>query len=255
MEMEKNMLKEIESYCNKLLRIHEFADWTEAQNGLQVENSGQVNKIVAAVDVSCRTVRMAVERKASLMMVHHGLFWGGIRPWVGKRYELIRDLIKHDIALFSCHLPLDAHPTLGNNAQLAQVLGLSQIEPFMEMKGQFIGYKGVLKIRREELKSLFEKVLGSSCVVLGCGPEQCEKIGIVSGGAGEEVTDAFYEGVDTYITGEGPHWTWTTAQELGINVLYGGHYMTERFGIRALATHVAEHFNIPWEFMDDPSGL
>lgn len=248
-------LQKIVEHCTELLSIGEFHDWAEAMNGLQVANQGSVTRIAAAVDISVRTVKMAREAGADLLMVHHGFFWGGMRPWTGKRYEMLRNLMEGNIAVFSAHLPLDAHPKIGNNALLAKMLGLKNVEPFMSMKGQTIGFKGTRKIKREELARLFEKVLGAPCVTLPCGTEDCHKIGVVSGGAGEEVADAFYEGVDTYITGEGPHWTWTTAQELGINVLYGGHYNTERFGIQALAENVSKKFGLPWSFLDDPSGL
>ncbi|MBO7392384.1 MAG: Nif3-like dinuclear metal center hexameric protein [Verrucomicrobia bacterium] len=253
--MKAQSLEKIVAHCQTLLKVAEFEDWAEAMNGLQVQNSGKVTRIAAAVDISPRTVKMACDADANLLMIHHGFFWGGIRPWTGKRYEILRMLVQNDIAVYSAHLPLDAHPTLGNNALLCKKLGLKKIKPFMMMKGQTIGFKGELRIDRQRLKTLFEKILGAECRLLACGPEKCLRIGVVSGGAGEETADAFNEGVDTYITGEGPHWTWTTAQELGINVLYGGHYKTEQFGIQALAENVSKKFKIPWSFLDDPSGL
>lgn len=253
--MKSVALPTIIRHCQKLLRIEEFTDYAEAMNGLQVANTGQVTRIVAAVDISVRTIQMARENKANLLLVHHGFFWGGMRPWTGKRYEMLRNLVDGDIAVYSAHLPLDAHTTIGNNAILVKKLGLKNVQPFLTLKGQPIGFKGTLKITRDKLRDRFEKILGADCTLLPCGPDNCFKIGVVSGGAGEETADAFHEGVDTYLTGEGPHWTWTTAQELGINVLYGGHYKTEQFGIQALAENVSKKFGLPWSFIDDPSGL
>src|SRR5574344_2368441 len=126
-------LKKIVDYCQSTLRIAEFEDWAEAMNGLQVENSGTVTRITASVDASFNTIRMARECGADLMLVHHGFFWGGMRPWVNRRYEMLRDLVEGDIAIFSCHLPLDAHPKLGNNILLAKMFGLKEIQPFMPM--------------------------------------------------------------------------------------------------------------------------
>ena len=253
--MKKISLDKIVTHCQSLLRVSEFEDWSQAMNGLQVANSGKVTRIAAAVDISPNTLRMACEIKADLMLVHHGFFWSGLQPWIGGRYEMIRDMIQNDIALYSVHLPLDAHPKIGNNALLAQMLGLKTVKPFMKLKGQTIGFRGTRKIHREKLKSLLEEKLGSPCKLLPFGPETSQSIGVVSGGAGEETPDAHFEGVDTYITGEGPHWTWGTAQELKINVIYGGHYKTESFGIQALAENLSRKFSLPWHFLDDPSGL
>src|SRR4051812_6535912 len=114
--MKSAALKNVVSFCDKLLRTEQFNDWPGAQNGLQVENSGTVSRVTAVVDASLATIQLAVAAKANLIIAHHGLFWGPSHPWTGKRYELLRLLIDHDVALYSSHLPLDAHPKIGNNA-------------------------------------------------------------------------------------------------------------------------------------------
>src|SRR5206468_12426892 len=128
-------------------------DYEGAANGLQVENPGTVSRIAAAVDASFATVNLAIEAKADLLVVHHGLFWGPSQPWTGKRYELLRLLLENDLAVYSSHLPLDLHPRLGNNALLCGMLGLKRLRPFFVSHGQEIGFWGELRVRREDLAS------------------------------------------------------------------------------------------------------
>ncbi|MFN7137942.1 MAG: Nif3-like dinuclear metal center hexameric protein [Limisphaerales bacterium] len=253
--MAKAALKTMVSHCDQLLKTGEFTDWEGAVNGLQVENNGTVTKIAATVDASQATVRKAVEAGADLLIVHHGLFWSPTHPWTGKRYELLRLLIENNLAVYSSHLPLDAHPKLGNNAQLTTALGFRRLKPFFESKGQMLGFRTEAAISREELATRLENILGDAPKLLPGGGEQCKRIGIVTGGAGGDLKRAAKEGVDTFITGEGPHWTYAMAEELGINVFYGGHYATETFGVKALAQHLSEKFKLPWAFLDHPTGL
>jgi dinuclear metal center YbgI/SA1388 family protein len=214
-----------------------------------------VTRIAAAVDASHATVRLAVNAGVDLMIVHHGLFWSPGHPWTGKKYELLRLLIDNNLAVYSSHLPLDAHPRLGNNVQLCRALGLKNLKPFFQSKGQCIGYRSSAHIRRDELLRRLKAATGFAPKLLPGGPTLCRRIGVVTGGAGSELGQAASEGLDTFITGEGPHWTYAVAEELGINVLYGGHYATETFGVKALATHLSGKFRIPWVFLDHPSGL
>lgn len=253
--MRQSALEKIVRYTDRMLKIAEFTDYPGAVNGLQVQNSGRVTKIAAAVDASLATVRMAVKEGANLLIVHHGLFWSPSHPWTDRRYELIRTLIESDVAVYSSHLPLDAHPTLGNNALLAHAIGLRNLKPFFFDKGQHLGVRGVLNINRDELARRLEKATGAPAKVLPGGDRNCRQIGIVTGGAGAEMKIAASEGVDTFITGEGPHWTYVLAEDLGINVLYGGHYATETFGVKALAAHLSKKFRVPWTFVDHPTGL
>ncbi|MGE3313208.1 MAG: Nif3-like dinuclear metal center hexameric protein, partial [Limisphaerales bacterium] len=195
------------------------------------------------------------EAGAQLLIVHHGLFWSPTHPWTGPRYDLIRLLLDHDIAVYSSHLPLDAHPVLGNSAILLRRLGGTRLRPFFEAKGQTIGFRTTFPTARSRLLERLAQATGASPVLLPGGPEVCRHIGVVTGGAGAEIRDAARAGVDTFITGEGPHWTAALADELGINVLYAGHYATETFGVRALAEMLSKRFRIPWQFLDLPTGL
>jgi len=253
--MRKAKLAVIVAHCDQILRTREIGDYDGAFNGLQVENSGAVTKIVAMVDASLSTVKMAIAAKADLMIVHHGLFWGPRHPWTGKNRELLQLLIENDLAIYSSHLPLDAHPTLGNNAQLCAALGLKNLKPFFQSHGQSIGFKSQAKISRADLAKRLQRATGAQPKIIPGGSEICQKIGVVTGGAGGELKQAVAEGVDTFITGEGPHWTFALAEELGLNVFYGGHYATETFGVKALALHLSKKLNVPWTFLDHPTGL
>ncbi len=253
--MPKVSLASIVRYCDRLLRTTEIMDYDRATNGLQVENRGTVTRIVAAVDASLATARLAIDSRADLLLVHHGLFWGASHPWTGKRYELLRLLLENNLAVYSSHLPLDAHPRLGNNARLCAALGLKNLRPFFFDREQFLGFQSKTRISRVDLAARLQKATQRRPLIIPGGPELCQRIGVVTGGAGGELKKAAEEGVDTFITGEGPHWTYALAEELGLNVLYGGHYATETFGVKALAAHLAEHFAIPWKFIDHPTGL
>ncbi len=242
-------------YCDRLLQTSEFRDWDGAHNGLQVENSGRVSRIAAAVDARAATLQLAVDAGADLLLVHHGLFWSPQHPWTGARYRNLRRLVDGNLALYSSHLPLDAHPSLGNSALLARALGLRRLESFFETKGRNIGFKANARLDRDELRDRLAQVTGTSPVVLPGGPKTCRAIGVVTGGAGAELKDAARCGIDTFITGEGPHWTAALADDLGLNVLYAGHYATETFGVKALAARLSRRFGLPWQFIDYPTGL
>jgi dinuclear metal center YbgI/SA1388 family protein len=253
--MPKTSLAAITAHCDKILRTREIGDYDGAANGLQMENSGAVTKIAATVDASLATVKLAVAAKADFLIVHHGLFWSSRRPWTGKNHELLRFLVENNLAVYSSHLPLDAHPKLGNNAQLCAALGLKNLKPFFASHGQAIGFKSQAKISRADLAKKLGHATGAKPKIIPGGKNICEKIGVVTGGAGGDLKLAAGEGVDTFITGEGPHWTYALAEELGLNVLYGGHYATETFGVKALAAELSKKFKMPWTFLDHPTGL
>lgn len=242
-------------YCDRLLHTAQVQDYDRAANGLQVENRGTVTRIAATVDATLATVRLAAAAKADLLLVHHGLFWGPAHPWTGKRHELMRCLIENNLAVYSSHLPLDAHPRLGNNALLCAALALKKLRPFFHDHGLFIGFKAHARVARTELAKRLQRATGTEARVIPGGPQICRRIGVVSGGAGGDLKKAAEEGVDTFVTGEGPHWTYGLAEELGLNVLYGGHYATETFGVKALAAHLSARFKLPWSFLDHPTGL
>ncbi|MFC1641871.1 Nif3-like dinuclear metal center hexameric protein [Myxococcota bacterium] len=248
-------LDAIVRYTDQLLRTEHLQDYDRAANGLQVQNRGTVTRIGAAVDATLTTVALAVTARVDLLLVHHGLFWGASQPWTGKRYQLLQSLFEHDLAVYSSHLPLDAHPRLGNNARLAAALGLRRLHPFFLDHGQPIGFRAAANVRREVLAARLERATGARPIVVPGGPQRCRMVGVVTGGGGSALAEASRGGVDTFVTGEGPHWSYAVAEELGINVLYGGHYATETFGVQALATHLSKRFRLPWVFLDHPTGL
>ncbi len=253
--MPKTSLLDLVSYCDHLLRLREIPDYDRAVNGLQVANRGTVTRLAAAVDGSLATARLAVAAGADLLLVHHGLFWGKTHPWTGPRYELMNLLVKNNLAIYSAHLPLDAHPKLGNNACLASALGLKARKPFFNYKGFPIGCQAAQRITRNELARRLEQAVGGPVRVIPGGPEICRRVGVVSGGAGADLEQAAEAGLDSFITGEGPHWTYSLAEELGLNVFYAGHYATETFGVKALAEHLARKYRLSWAFVDHPTGL
>jgi dinuclear metal center YbgI/SA1388 family protein len=248
-------LSTLVEYTNKLLRVPQIEDYPGAVNGLQVENDGRVTKIAAAVDASLATVNKAIDIDADLLLVHHGLFWGPSFPWTGKKYELLRQLMDNNLAVYSAHLPLDMHPKFGDNALLCKALGLKNLKPFFTTKGQTLGLRAITSTKRGALKKKLENAVDGPVTELPGGPATCKKIGVVTGGAGAELGIAAKEGVDTFITGEGPHWTYALAEDLGVNVFYAGHYATETFGVRALSQHLAKKYRADWTFIDHPTHL
>jgi dinuclear metal center YbgI/SA1388 family protein len=248
-------LSDVVSYTDHFLRIREIGDWDNALNGLQIENSGRVTRLGAAVDVSTRILTEAAKKNVDLVIVHHGLFWPGLQPVTSALRRQLQLAFEKNIALYSAHLPLDIHPKVGNNAQLIARLGLKSAKPFLEEKGQPVGLKSRGSITRSDLVRKLRRALNGTVKVFNFGPKQVRTIGIVTGGAGSEIYRAAQENVDTFITGEAPHWAAVAAEELGMNLLLGGHYATEVFGVKALAAHLSKRFRIPWEFIDCPTGL
>ena len=246
-------------YLEVFLRIREVPDEPNAVNGLQAENgSGRVDRIVAAVDASLQTIEsIRTDGEPVLLLVHHGLLWDGNVALTGRRYNRVRALLARDIALYSAHIPLDIHPLVGNNTLLAQVLELRAPEPFDSYRGVPIGVQGTLDppLSREMLVERIDRLLSTRSRLLPGGPGLSRRIGIISGGAGGRINAARTAGLDTYLTGEGAHHTYFDAMELGVNVIYAGHYATETLGVKALAAHLSERFAIPWEFQDHPTGL
>jgi dinuclear metal center YbgI/SA1388 family protein len=247
-------LSEIVEYANKYLRIRKIEDWPNALNGLQIENSGNVTKIGAAVDVSTRVLTKAAKQQVDLLIVHHGLFWPGLQPVAGGLRRQLKIAFENNIALYSAHLPLDVHPDIGNNA-LAGALGFKSAKPFFEEKGELIGLRIKQALPRAELIRKLRRVLRGPIKAFNFGPKETTRIGIITGAGGAEIYRVAADKIDTFITGEAPHWAAVAAEELGINLVLGGHYATETFGVKALATHLSKRFQLPWEFLNFPTGL
>ncbi len=240
---------------DKYLHVREIEDWPNALNGLQIENSGQVTKIGAAVDVSTRVLSEAAKKDVDLLIVHHGLFWPGLQPVTKALHRQLKIAFENDIALYSTHLPLDIHPKVGNNAQLATALGLKSTTPFFEEKGQLIGLRTKASLSRDDLIRKLRKTLGGPVKAFNFGPKRTGAIGIVTGAAGSEIYRVAEQTIDTFITGEAPHWAAIAAEELGINLILGGHYATETFGVKALAAYLSERFNLSCTFIHYPTGM
>ncbi len=248
-------LQEITAFLDGELRVGEIPDYSGAVNGLQLENGGMVTKVAAAVDASLPVVEAAVAAGAELLVVHHGMFWQGVQPLTRAFYRKIKAAMDGGLAIYSAHLPLDVHPELGNNALLAQAIGLDTDGAFLDWKGIRLGLTASAELSREDLVARVSAAVGGPVHLCPGGPEVIRKIGIITGGAGSEVAICTTSGLDTFITGEGPHWSYPLAEELGVNLLYAGHYATETFGVKALAARLGRDFGLETLFIDRPTGL
>lgn len=252
------------NYLDGRLRVREIADYAGALNGLQLANDGHITHIAAAVDANLATVSEAAEAGDGLLLVHHGLFWHGAQPMTGNRRKLFKTAFDGNLAIYSAHLPLDTGLE-GNSSLLLNALFHRlhvdlphEWRPFFESKGTMIGVRGRLEVplAREELAERLSRAVGGGAVrICPGGPDLARHVGIVTGAAGSEVRKVAEEGIDTFITGEGPHWTHALAEEVGVNILYGGHYATETFGVKKLAAHLGGQFGLPWNFINRPTGL
>jgi dinuclear metal center YbgI/SA1388 family protein len=251
-------LPKLVAELNESLATATIPDYPNALNGLQLANrSGTVARVVVAVD-ACLPVLEAIAAMPpapTLLIVHHGLFWSGLQRLEGSAFRKLDLALASDVAVYSSHIPLDVHPQWGNNAQLAAALGFRKTAPFFPWKGILLGRRADVKLSRETLLSRVADATGTTPHLCPGGPEQVRRVGIITGGAGSEIAAMAAEGVDTFITGEGPHWSYTMAEELGINVIYGGHYATETFGVKALAAVLQKKHRLPWAFIDHPTGL
>jgi dinuclear metal center YbgI/SA1388 family protein len=248
-------LKAVVQSLDAYLDIAAVPDDPNALNGLQVQNGGRVRRVAVAVDASARTIAETVRRGCDLLIVHHGLFWDGNQPVVGRRYGRLKPLLEAGVAVYAAHLPLDVHPEVGNNALLARELGLEIEGTFGGYQGIPIGVHGVLEVKREVLAARLDDVLGCRVHMMPFGPEVIRRVGVVTGGGGSMIRQAIAAGLDAYVTGEGAHHTYFDAEEGGINVFYGGHYATETWGVRAVGAWLERQFGLPWEFIDHPTGL
>jgi dinuclear metal center YbgI/SA1388 family protein len=248
-------LAEVIEFLDAELKTAVIPDYPGAHNGLQLENGGEVGKVAVAVDASFPVIRKAVAAGADLLVVHHGLFWQGVRPLTGANYEKFKTAMDAGLAIYSSHIPLDVHPELGNNVLLARELGLEGGNSFHDWKGILLGRKGHFDGSLGELQVRLARVVGGRVILRGEEGNPAGIVGIITGGAGSEVEAMKEEGLDTFVTGEGPHWSHPLAEELNLNVLYGGHYATETFGVKALGELLEEQFGVPFQYLDHPSGL
>ena len=250
----------IAEHLDGILGTVSVPDYPAALNGLQVANRGPVRKVATAVDASLRTIEGAIAADANLLIVHHGLFWSGVQRLVGHRYERLRLLLEHDIAVYAAHLPLDRHPTLGNNALLARALGLEPTGEFARYESIAVGVRGEDTQPTAQIVDAaraFARQYGGDVHTSALAPERLTRrwgICTGAGAAADTLGEAAALGLDTLIVGEGPHWTAVEAPELGLVIIYAGHYATETLGVRALGEHVSATFAVPWTFIDAPTG-
>lgn len=250
--------EDFDIWVKKILNIVEMTGRDASMNGLQVGRpEKEIQKIAFAVDASLETFKRAKEAGAHMLFVHHGLYWGRPVPVTNEFYKRMEFLIKEDLSLYAAHLPLDMNEDVGNNAGIAKTLGIETLEPFGEHKGLYIGWKGELPealSRDEVIKKLFGG-WDDSIKSLPFGPDKIKSAAIITGSAPHELSQAIEANVDLYLTGEAGHVLYHAALEAGINVICGGHYATETYGVKMLAEKVARELSLETLFIDVPTGL
>lgn len=252
--MPKTMRRdELVAYLDRYLRVAEIPD--SSPNGLQVQGSARVGKVAFAVDASVKTIRAAAAGGATMLVVHHGLWWGKHEQIVGTMHARIAALIENDLSLYAAHLPLDCHGEVGNNVELARLLGLRVESSFGQYHGVDIGVTAVVRSTpRARFVKAVETVLDAKASVLPFGPAAVRRIAIVSGGGAMLAEDAARAGCDTLLTGETSHAVYHRAREAAVNVVFGGHYATETVGLQALRRHVRGRFGLTTAFIAAPTG-
>lgn len=247
-------LAEVAGFLDDYLAVSRFPDYPNALNGVQVESSGPIRRVAAAVDASQAVIDQAKDW-ADLFIVHHGLFWSGLQPLTGRHFDRVRALVETNTALYSAHLPLDAHAEVGNSAVLARKLGFENLEPFGYFQGTTVGWQGVVDAPLEALAHSLEEATGSRTQILPGGPEHVRTAAVVTGSGASALPEAAAAGLDLLVTGEAQHHHAIDAAELGVSVVLGGHYATETWGVKALARLLEQRFGIEARFVDSPTGL
>ena len=249
-------LREMLEFLDGYLDIVGVPDYPGAWNGLQVDCRSPIETVCVATDACQATIEAASSDGAQLLLVHHGLFWGEPLPLTGRSYRRLKALMDADMALYSAHLPLDVHSEVGNNALLARRLELT-VEGRFGVWNDFegMGVWAATDLSLEQLAHRVAEVCGGVPTIIPGGPPHVRRVGIATGAAAALIPQAHAEGLDTFITGEGSHHTYHDATELGLNVVYGGHYATETAGVQALGEVLAERYGIDCRFIDHPTGL
>ena len=248
-------LESILYFMEETLSVSEFPDYPNALNGLQVQGPEEVRRVVAAVDASERTIQAALETEAQLLVVHHGLFWDGFGALTGARFRKVKALIDGRMGLYAVHLPLDAHPDLGNCALLTRGIGMDPAGSFGAFQGREIGCWASETLHRDVLKERVSEAVEGEVRLIPGGPQLVERVGVVTGGGASFLEEAKQRGLCALITGEAAHHHFHEAMELGINLYLGGHYATETFGVKALGAVLAAKFGLELEFLDLPTGM
>lgn len=248
-------LSELVTYLDGYLDIAAFDD--SSVNGLQVEAGTEVERIAVSVDASLDAIRGASEGDTQLLLVHHGLLWGKPNPLSGVLGARVGELFRAGVSLYAAHVPLDAHPAVGNNAELARLFGLDEVEPFGVYRGRAIGLAGVLPAPRAaaDLVRQLESGVGPATGVVLAGDEEVRRVAVVSGGAGDMVEEAARHGIQMLVTGEQDHAAAVFARDAGVHLVFLGHHATEVYGVRALASHLQSEFGLPWSMVGRGTGI
>lgn len=251
-------LAELDQYFRTLLDIDSYSGADDSLNGLQVgRKEGEAGTVAFAVDACMESFRRAAEGGADLLFVHHGIFWGKPAPLTGVAYERVSFLMGKGLSLYACHLPLDAHPELGNNAGLASLLGLGELKPFGLHRGKAVGYSGVLE-KPLRLEEAIARVLPDGSVpraVYPFGPAELKTAACVSGGGFREAQQALDAGLDLFVTGDSYHELYHQAMEGGMSIISAGHYRSETWGVKALSERLSRDTGLKSFFIDLPTGL
>jgi len=249
-------LKNIVEFLDKELNIKGIHDAPQALNGLQIENYGEVSRVALAVDGSQKSIDDAIALEANLLILHHGVFWPGLIPITGWWKKKIESCLDHNLAVYSAHLPLDMHPTLGNNAGIAEGLGLKDIQPEVDYHGSLIGLAGYFEGSVGELKRAYAKLTDAKITgIIHNEYATAGRIAICSGGSADAIYQVHSKGYRCYLTGEENHWVHNAAQDIGMNILFAGHYATETFGVKNLGKLIHDKFNLPVHFIDNKTGM
>jgi dinuclear metal center YbgI/SA1388 family protein len=248
-------LGEIIRELDEILQPARFEDY--CVNGLQVPGPQEVATIATGVSAHAELFSLAAAEQAQLLLVHHGLFWGsGVTALDELLKRRLQTLFDADIALAAYHLPLDAHPVVGNNALLAEALGADQLHPFARHRGEPIGFLARLPgegLAAEELFARVRDITSHEPLVFASGPQRVRRLAIVSGAGADYLAEAAAEGADALLTGEAAERTMAQARECGLHLIAAGHYATETFGVRRLGEHLAERFELRHVFLDVPN--
>ena len=243
-------LDEIIEFCDNLTRRADIIDFKGANNGLQLQNNGTVRKVGAAVDAGLMPFRSAVDMGVDLLVVHHGMFWNTPEHYTGRLFERLKLAMDNNLAVYSSHLPLDAHPEIGNNRLIADALGLQPLEWFLHHEGTPIALLAESPGNRDEIRKRLIQEFGRDITALEFGSQTPGRIAILSGSGRSALNELKLAGTDTLITGELRQEHFNLAQEEGFNLYICGHYATERYGVTALAKQIGERFDLPHVFLE-----
>ena len=246
---------ELVAFLDEYLQISAYPD--KSSNGLQVEGKEEVERVAFAVDTTLKTIERAAKAKADMLIVHHGMIWGGLGYITGMHYKRLRALMENGLNLYAAHLPLDVHPEVGNNVELLRLLGLEPKGPFGEYRGLSIGYWGEFEEPQpiEKVAQIIAEKLDATVKTYEFGKREIKTVGAVSGAGAFALEEAWKKGIDLLITGEFGHADYLTAIDLPQSVLVAGHYKTETLGVRALMGLLKERFGLDVFFIDEPTGL